>query len=235
VTVLDERSLAATVDAVEDARLRGRAIPKRAARDAARWIATRQGLPGAYRGLFAMTEDDWKHDLRLATGEKVTTRAGRAHILGEESARALLVLGVDTRAVRDALDAGWASMSPVLRQSAEYKAKHEGEPTGEFCCAACSVSVWRHMGAGGFPDLDPDRWLAEGMRTLARHRKGSGWGRYPFHYTLLALGELDAPGAVEEIRFVARRLERAVRGKPRGEAPWAERRRLVAERALARA
>jgi len=42
------------------------------------------GKTGAYGGSFAMTDSDWERPLVLFTGEKITTRAGRSHILARK-------------------------------------------------------------------------------------------------------------------------------------------------------
>jgi hypothetical protein len=236
MTLVDPTSLATTVDRIHDAHFQGRTIPVAQRREVARWLAGRQGLPGGYRGLLAMTEEDWSRDLRLFTGEKVTTRAGRSHVLGEEAARALRLLGVVTKAVRAALEAGEDGMLPHLEQTEAWCREHVGRPTGQFCCAVCSVALWRHLAAGGFEGrLDREAWLAAGMETLSEHRDGKrGWGRYPFHYAALLLSELDAPGADEERRYAAPRLERIARRRPKEEDAVAARRQEVARRVLAR-
>jgi hypothetical protein len=234
VSVLDPDSVAFTVDRVEDAVFHGRDIPASERREAARWLADRQGLPGSYRGLVAPTEDDGSRDLRVYTGERVTTRAGRAHILGEEAGRALRRLRVETKAVAKALRAGEDGMLPHLREAEARAREHRGDLTGEFCCGACSVALWRHLVAGGFDRLDREAWLAAGMRTLASLREGTGWRRFPFHYTALLLAELDAPGADEERRHAAPRLERVVRRSAREDDVHARRRVEIAERILSR-
>lgn len=54
------------------------------------------GQKGAYAGSFAMTESDWERPFRLYTGEKITTRAGRSHVIAQEATRMLRVIGNET-------------------------------------------------------------------------------------------------------------------------------------------
>ncbi len=72
------------------------------------------------------------------------------------------------------------------------------------------------------------------MKTLREGRdERSGWGRYPFWFTLLALEDVSAPGVTAERRHAAPRLERVLRRKPKIEDRYDARRRSLAERVLA--
>jgi len=230
--LVDAGSLAATVDAVSEALFLGRKLTKAQRQEAAAWIAGRQGLPGSYAGMFAPTAADRAGGLRLFTGESVRSGGGAAHVLGEEACRALILLGVPLAGVRDALGRATEGMLERLRK-AELRERNCGRPwLGQYCCGACSVGLWRHLAVGGLED--GERHLAAGMKALEAHRLGNGrWRRYPFHYTLLVLSEIDARGALAEMRHAAPVLERALRRPPRDD-PHDARRRAVAERVLAR-
>jgi hypothetical protein len=117
LALLQDRSLAATLDAINDALFFGRRIPKAEAARAARWVAGRQGLPGSYAGMFAPTARDYSGGIRLFTGERVTSGAATGHILGEEACRALLLLGAGGRGVREALGRAIDSMDDRLSRS----------------------------------------------------------------------------------------------------------------------
>jgi len=93
-----------TCNAVGDALFFYTSIPGTDARDAAEWIAGRQGLPGSYAGMFAPTERDMRNGIRLFTGERITSGAATRHITGEEACRTLLLLNSDSSRVRAALD-----------------------------------------------------------------------------------------------------------------------------------
>jgi hypothetical protein len=76
--------------------------------------------------------------------------------------------------------------------------------------------------------------LAGGLEFLKEHRDGKGgWHRFPFHYTLLALSEMDEKRVSREIAYAAPVLERILRRRSRG-GKFDTRRRAVAERILAR-
>src|SRR5262245_1264237 len=94
-------SLSNTVDAVNDAFFTGAKIAAAERLAAAKWIAARQGLPGAYGRTFAGFDAE-RAGIRLFTGEWITSASSR-HILGEECCRALRLLDVRDAGVRAAL------------------------------------------------------------------------------------------------------------------------------------
>ena len=229
---VDPTSLSATVDAVNEVLFFGRKVSKTRRTEAAKWIAARQGLAGAYAGMFAPTGKDRAEGIRLFTGESIRSGGGAAHVLGEEACRALILLDVPLKAVRDALARATQGMAERLRK-AERRERNCGRPwLGEYCCGTCSVGLWRHLAVGGLEDAE--RHLAAGLKALKAARLGNGrWRRFPFYYGLLVLGEVDVPGAVAEMRYAAPVLERLLKRKPKDE-PYDARRRAVAERVLAR-
>lgn len=233
MSVVDLGSLADVLDVVNEAWFQGRTLPKSRKERTARWIAGRQGLPGAYHEtMFAPTDSDRNEGVRLFTGERLTTRAGTAHVLGEEACRALILLDAPSAHARDALGRATEGMSAVLRKAAASKRWRDNP--GEYCCGTCSVSLWRHMAVGGLPDVDPQRWLSAGLRSLKAHRLGNGrWRRFPLHYTLLAISEIDLPGALKEMRYAAPVCERHLRRGPKDD-EIDRRRRQLAERILAK-
>jgi hypothetical protein len=115
--LLDERSLATTLDAVAEELFFGRPIPGAEADSVARWLAGRQGLPGAYAGMFAPTSSDYHDGMRLFTGERIMSGAATGHILGEEACRTLLLLKVDSPVVVGALERAQESMEARLKES----------------------------------------------------------------------------------------------------------------------
>ena len=221
--IIHTRSLAATVDAVNEAFFFGRPLSKSDRQQAAKWIAGRQGEAGSYAGMFAPTKKDFAEGLRLFTGELIKTRAGTAHIIGEEACRALILLNATGKDVADALSEATAGMLGRLRK--------EIRP-GMYCCGKCSCALWRHLSVGGLDKAE--RRLAAGVKTLKSRRDGNGrWKVFPFYYTLLALSEIDLPSAVSEMRYAAPSCERVLKQSPKDDG-YAQRRRLLAERVLAK-
>src|SRR5262245_22931706 len=102
--LIDRTSLSLTLDSIAAAHFEGRALTTGDRREAARWIAARQGLPGAYGGTFAGFPSERSKGIVLFTGERITSASAR-HISGEEASRALRLLGVRERSVTRALDA----------------------------------------------------------------------------------------------------------------------------------
>jgi hypothetical protein len=223
--LIKSNSLAVTLDNVHDALFFSKHLGSQQRSEVAGWIAARQGLPRCYAGMFAPTDYDFAHWPRLFTGEELKSNASTAHILGEEACRALLLLGAKAKPIGQALNLAMANFSERLNQSMPRQ-------SGFFCCGTCSVALWRQLGAGGLDD--PEKRLANGMKYLKKMRDGQGrWTRFPFHYTLLALSDLDSKLALEEMRYAALSAERSLK-RDRGTDKYARRRRAVMERVLAR-
>ncbi|MFB3883132.1 MAG: hypothetical protein ACE149_17830 [Armatimonadota bacterium] len=222
--LIDRRSLAVTLDRVNDALFSGRAIPRSARSEAAAWIAGRQGLPGCYADMFAPTKQDFA-GAHLFTGEAIASRAATAHVLGEEAMRALRLLGITSPAVIGALARAKDGMEARLGGGAS-------QPVGLYCCGTCSCAYWRNLAAGGL-DHGEAR-LAQGMKGLKARRLGTGrWRVFPFFYTVLALTEIELPGARAELHYAAPVLERYLQSATTGNLT-SQRRHALAERALAR-
>jgi len=232
MAIVTPDSLAATLDAVNEALFFGRAVGKTEREGVAAWIAARQGLPGSYAGMFAPTEKNLREGARFFTGEHLPSRAGTAHVLGEEACRALILLDASDAGARAALERARQGMLGRLR-AAEARERNTGRLwLGTYCCGKCSVALWRHLAAGGLEDSE--RHLAAAMKALQLNRDGTGkWRRFPFHYTLLALSEVNLPAAIEEMRYAAPTLERLLTRR-QADGPFERRRRAVAERILAK-
>lgn len=219
MSLVHEDSLGATLDAVNDALFHKRTIKQADALEAARWIASRQGLPGSYRGMFAPTESDYEKGIRVFTGERTRSGASTSHILSEEACRTLCLLKPKNVSARTALKRAQTVVASFM------------DGTGTYCCGICSTSLWRHLSAGGYEGAED--LLESGLRALKSHRDGEGWRPYPFWYTVLTLLDIDTDQAREELRYAEafiRRYERNAR--PRDH--YAERRVEVARRAIAR-
>lgn len=219
--IVHHKSLAETLDTLNAAFFYRRHLSKAVRLQAAKWIASRQGKPGSYADMFAPTELDYERGIILFTGERVNTEAGAGHILGEEACRALILLDVQNAEVKEALSRASEGMLNALRES-------HASP-GWFCCGRCTCSYWRHLAVGGLENREAE--LVGGIKTLRRHRDGHGrWSRFPFYYTVLALSEIELPSALDEIRYAAPALERAVSRAPKN--TFDQRRVDLAERAL---
>jgi hypothetical protein len=221
--LVNTQSLNATLDALDETFFTGRRLNRADRVEAARWIAGRQGLPGSYSSMFAPTARDFATGIRFFTGEKLPTRAGTAHVLGEEACRALILLDVKEAAVQDALRRATDGITKRL-------SKISG-PCGTYCCGKCTVAYWRHLAVGGLDHAE--RRLAAGMKVLRSRRDGAGkWRVFPFHYTLLALSEIDLSSSRNELRYAAPVCERLLKRAPKNDR-FDTRRRHLAERVLA--
>ena len=226
--LINRTSVSETVDAINAAIFDGRTIAAGERNQAARWIARRQGLPGAYAGTFAGFPAERSKGIVLFTGERIASASAR-HILGEEASRVLRQLRVRDRQVTRALENAHDGLMQCLARAAADP--RNGNP-GLFCCGKCSVGLWRHLLAGGL-DRQDER-LDRGASHLRSMRDGQhGWRRFPFWYTVLALSEMDSTEARTELKHAAPALERAARAAVPS-ARFAGRRHAVAVRALKR-
>jgi hypothetical protein len=116
-------SLARTLDAVNQALFVGKHVPKTESRRAAEWIASRQGLPKSYAGMFAPTPRDFREGISLFTGERISSGAATSHILGEEACRALLLLNEGSSDVREVMVRASRSMDRLLARSEAKSAR----------------------------------------------------------------------------------------------------------------
>jgi hypothetical protein len=226
--LINRTSLSQTVDAINAAHFCGRTLAAAERGQAARWIAGRQGLPGAYGSTFAGFPSERSKGIFLFTGERVAFASAR-HILGEEASRVLRQLQVRDAGVTRALDAADAGLMRCLERAAQDPRNRN---PGLFCCGKCTVGLWRNLLAGGL-DRHEER-LRRGASHLRSMRDAEHqWRKFPFWYTVLALSETDNAAARTELKYAAPVLERAAnRAVP--SAVYARRRHELAVRALTR-
>jgi hypothetical protein len=232
-TLVHPDSLGDTIDAINAAVFEHTALSHDICREAAMWIADRQGLPGSYAGMFAPTGYDYAFGTLTFTGEPVRSGAGMGHLLSEESCRALFKLSsYAPLSTHQALERARQAIFKRIEQS---EAPGKWNSVGVYCCGTCSVALWRHLlsstEAGDFSRLE------NGLAELHRHQDGEGrWKRFPFYYTLLALGEMDLPGVRDEIEYAGNVIERALRrlnkANPDSLSLHDRRRKVVLERVL---
>jgi hypothetical protein len=226
--LINRGSLSETLDAINAALFDGRTFGAVERGEAARWIVSRQGLPGAYAGTFAGFPSERSKGIVLFTGERIASASAR-HILGEEASRALRHLRVRDIKVSRALENADDGLMRCLARAAEDP--RNGNP-GLFCCGKCSVGLWRNLLAGGL-DRHEER-LRRGASHLRSMRDGDHqWRRFPFWYTVLALSEMDSAEARAELKYAAPVLERAA-STAVPSAKYAQRRHQLAVRTLNR-
>ncbi|MEI7832901.1 MAG: hypothetical protein WCJ56_06885 [bacterium] len=199
--IINTKSLAQTLDAIQDLEFQGKKLTGAVRDEAEAWLTERHWARGAYRKLYAPTELDYQQPLKLFTGEAVTSSAGKAHILGEEAARALIMLEPVSAKAKLAV----AETTEILRGLA----RNEKDPHGIYCCGKCSVSMWRHLLAVKLPNNE--EILNSGIAYLRSLRDGEGrWHSFTYYYTLYALLDIDLPAAREELAYALPAIERAL-------------------------
>jgi hypothetical protein len=223
VKLINQSSLALTIDSVNEALFYNQSLSKSEKAQVAKWIASRQGMNGSYANMFAPTAKDFQNGTTLFTGEKITTRAGLSHILGQESCRALLLLNITSANIKSALERAAAGFMERMKLYIEAN-------KGMYCCATCSCALWRHLSAGGLEN--GERILTNGLKTLKSFRDGKGrWKKFPFYYTLLVLNEMKLPAARKEIQYAAPACERLLKRKTKKD-KINKRRHILAKRIL---
>ena len=93
-------------------------------KQAARWIASRQGLPGAYAETFAGFAAEREKGIVVFTGERITSASAR-HIVEQEACRALRLLSVRDLVVSAALDRACDGLMRCLRAGRTRPAQDE--------------------------------------------------------------------------------------------------------------
>jgi hypothetical protein len=223
VRLINHNSLALTLDAVNEAFFLKRPLSESTRVQSAQWIASRQGMLGSYANMFAPTRQDFRNGLFLFTGEKTSSRVGVSHILGQESSRTLILLGVKSADIKKALEKATAGFM-------EWMKKYLNVNKGTYCCATCSCAFWRHLSAGGLEN--GEQILTAGIGTLKSYRDGkSRWKRFPFYYTLLTLHDIDLPAARKEMQYAAPACERLLKREMKRD-KINQRRYILAEKIL---
>ncbi len=213
-----------TVNSVNTTFLTGGSIPPDDARAIARFIASRQGLPGCYPGLFAPMPGELDTPYVLFTGEPTSTGAAGRHILGEECLRILRILNYrdpDVTAAIDRAQTGFAAQLDHVRSV--------GYSTDTYCCGKCTIAYWRTLLTNWLPDPLPR--IARGMPDLEACRLNGKWRRYPFYYTVLCLTEIPIDIARNELDYIRPACERALKRQGKS-SRYANARSIILHRAL---
>jgi len=162
VRLIHPNSLAATLDAVEEAFFLGRPLAAAQRQQVARWIAGLQGLPGSYAGMFAPGSRDWD-GVAVFTGETIATRVyGAGEVEWDPAA---------TERMARFRDAGFGNL-PVCVAKTHLSITHDpalrGAPTG-YVMPIREVRL--AAGAGYVTCLAGDISTMPGMPSKARFRE----------------------------------------------------------------
>ena len=202
---LNPNSLFQTVDNVSEAVLFGRKIEAAQAKQISKFIISRQ-VKDAYADTFAPTETDAENDLILFTGERIKSRAGKYHMIGEEACRILRKLNIKDEDIIKALqkaDFGLGSQIHNLTNNPKY----DYNEYGMYCCKTCSCALWLNLASGGL-DNDTDM-LRAGLMYLKRHRDNDGsWKGFPSNYILYVLNEIEVEDTIDELKYAGLSIER---------------------------
>ncbi len=187
-------SLQETLWRLEEVRQGYRSSSDASVKEALEWVLSRQGLKGAYRGLFAPSEQDYSQGVRLLTGEFVGRYGGAKHILGEEALRTTIVWNLRS--------------SPAVAKALKgFDQILENGRSGYYCCHKCTIAFLRTLTV-----VKPEDWdkiLENGVEKIKKARTSNGrWQGFPFYYTLLTLSEIDMSSVKGELRHARKAAER---------------------------
>ena len=215
--LIHDSSLGLTLAAANDHLPADCELNTKARSDLIGWILDRQIRSGSHRGLFEPLRLDDPESARTVTGERLRTRLGIQHIVTQEAARLLWMLGFDRSDVRDAVQLANARMSKAC-----YALHHC--VIGE--CAHSSIGYLRFQGTA-HPWQHPP-WIHRHLSVIRSLRDGKGrWNRLPFYYTLLCLHELDHEWADVELRYAAPACARVAHRRQPDEAFGRRRTKLI--------
>jgi hypothetical protein len=215
-------SLAATLDAVDEALFYDRELPDQELEAAARWLAGRQAHSGQWAGMFAPTGLDYSQGVALFSGERLHTRLGARNVLTAEAARLLALC-------HSALPRREDMLARTDRWLAAQCFAHDCM-IGE--CGHSAIGLMRYIAVRD--GARAGAWLDEHLAMLAQRRDGNGrWIGLPTYYVLLTLTEIDRPLARQELTYAQPACVRALKRLP-GEDPVVQRRRAILLRALSR-
>jgi hypothetical protein len=218
MNLIDHTSIVNSLDKLNECYLYGETVPADAGLQLARWIASRLGEKGAYRGMFAPTPSDFEHGIHVFTGEELQSASAR-HIMGQEAARAVWLLGNRDPELHNVYEHATAWMHDNL----------EFHETGTFCCGRCTLAYWRHFSVADFKNKH--MLLQKGLLAMRKMRTGDGqWRTLPFYYAVYTLTDLDLELAREELNYARRAMESHLKRLRSGQ--YTERRSAILSNAL---
>ena len=185
--LINRASVSETLDAINAALFDGRTLAAIERGRTARWIAGRQGLPGAYAGTFAGFPSERSRGIVLFTGERIASASAR-HILGEEASRALRQLRVRDLKVTRALERADDGSMQCLARAAEDP--RNGNP-GSIAAASAAwasggtssqaVSIGTKSDCNAAPPICDRCATATSMAKIPFLVHGAGVERNGFH------------------------------------------------------
>lgn len=213
-------SLAATLDAVNEALFYDRKMPAQELEAAAGWLAGRQAHSGQWAGMFVPTGLDYRQGMTLFGGEKLRTRLGTRNVLTAEAARVLALCDGALPYQKDVLARAdrWLAAQCFARDCM----------VGE--CGHSAIALMRYIAVRD--GARAAAWLDEHLAMLAQRRDGKGrWTGLPTYYVVLTLAEIDRPRARRELAYAQPACVRALK-RLMDEGPAIQRRRAILLRAL---
>jgi len=224
---LDKTSLAKTIDNVSEALLFGFDIDEWEKLEIADFIINQHGAPYSYANTFAPTNEDMKRDLILFTGERIKSRAGKCHTLGEEASRILRKLEIEDQRIHIAL----RESDKGLQKRIDDHLARQGGTFGTYCCKTCSCSLWLNLSAGGLNNNIQMQLAGLNFLKYFRNDEGS-WNGFPYYYTLYALNEIPSALVIDELRFAASSIEKRLKRRTSNENQYTLRRNFICESIL---
>jgi hypothetical protein len=222
---LEQNSLVQTVEYISEAFLLGKKIDKNSRISLAKFIVEQQDKPNCYAHTFAPTEFDLTNEFRLFTGEKVNSKVGLCHILGEEASVALRRLNLGENKIELAIEKANKGLNSFI-----LKYKHL-YPEGMYCCKTCSCALWLNIGTDGVPNQK--EMLNSAMKILKNNRDNNGkWKGFNFYYTLYVLNSIDNNLSFKELQYASLSIEKRLKKMNEMEGKYGVRRKAILEQIL---
>ena len=220
--IIHPASLAATLDATDEALFFQKTIPVSVRKDVSDLLISRQIQSGSNAGCFIPFTAEAATESRLFSGERLNTAFASRHIQLIEAARLLKLLGMDDKATAKSIALAENHMNAMCYS----KFCSKGE------CKSITVAYLRYLPTSD--QKDSPAHINSLLTQLAAHRDEKGkWRGFPFFYTVLVLSEIDDPLAINEREYAA-----PVFQKPPGALlstdPISRRRQAILARAFSR-
>jgi hypothetical protein len=216
---VDQKSLSQAIDRANDALAEGRVITAEERAETVSWLLRRQVTKGRNIGSFEPASSDLAGGVHLYTGERLRTRLATSNVLTSEAARLLALFGGRDPEARLGVEraAAWLDVSCFVRN--------------DCVIGECAHSFVSHLRFLSVSETD-SAVLVRRIGVIQDSRDGKGrWERFPFYYTLLALGEVSDEAARRELRYAVPACERAL-SRSSGSDVYDARRKAVLDRIL---
>lgn len=217
--MINQYSIAKTLDAVNEVFFRNEEVPKDEIEAITKWLCKRQEKKGSYKGTFRPAEID--HNIRLFTGEKLQTQLAKRNILTQEATRVLVLSKINSSVIKSTI-----------------KLADEWMENSCYVTELCTLGECKHQGIGYLRYLisngdSSESRKVEYLNALSQHRDSKyKWKGFPFYFTIMVLSEFKHPLSLNELKFAAPACERNLKRLRNRKEVYSQRRKFILNRVL---